>query len=220
MYSVDQGDSFVPAAPPRTTAKQSRASSTVNSLIEAAIEELEARGESGLRLDTVLSESGASLGSLYHHFTNRDGLIDAARLTQFNRITAADLDIVCSTLSESRSLEDLINRFCFATLCSLSEERAAIRFERIAMLAGAGTRPSLRQGLSVGQNAATTRLTECLDDLQMRGVIPQDKDIRTIAVFMQSFILGQVLTDLDTEETSTSSWVTVVGHALRGILSH
>jgi AcrR family transcriptional regulator len=209
----------VPEAPPRTSAKQSRASSTVQNLIEAAIEELEARGESGLRLDAVLHSSGASLGSLYHHFTNRDGLIDAARLTQFNRITAADLDLVCSTLSESKTPEDLINRFCFATLCSLSEERAAIRYERIAMLAGAGTRPSLRLGLAAEQNTATTRLTECLDDLQNRGVIPQGKDIRTIAVFMQSFILGQVLTDLDTVETSTNSWVTVVGQALRGVLS-
>jgi AcrR family transcriptional regulator len=209
----------VPPAPPRTTARQTRATSTVNSLIEAAIDELESRGESGLRLDAVLAESGASLGSLYHHFTNRDGLIDAARVTQFNRITASDLDLVCGTLAESRSLEDLINRFCFATLCSLSEERAQIRYERIAMLAGAGTRPSLQMGLAIEQNAATARLTECLVDLQQRGVIPGNKDLRTIAVFMQSFILGQVLTDLDTQETSTGSWVNVVGQALRGILN-
>jgi AcrR family transcriptional regulator len=208
----------VPASLPRTSAKQTRASSTVSSLIEAAIDELETRGESGLRLDAVLAESGASLGSLYHHFSNRDGLIDAARVTQFNRITEADLDMVCDTLSESRSLDDLINRFCFAALCSLSEERAAVRYERIAMLAGAGTRPSLRMGLAIEQNAATTRLTECLEDLQHLGVIPAGKDLRTIAVFMQSFILGQVLTDLDTEETPTSSWITVVGQALRGIL--
>ncbi len=207
------------ASPPRTTAKQSRANVTVTNLIEATIEELETRGESGLRLDAVLNESGASLGSLYHHFSNRDGLIDAARVTQFKRITAADLDLVCSTLSDAQSLEDLINRFCFATLCSLSEERADIRFERIAMLAGAGTRPSLRSGISVEQNAATDRLAECLDGLAQRGVIAQGKDLRTIAVFMQSFILGQVLTDLDTQETPTSSWVNVVGQALRGILN-
>jgi AcrR family transcriptional regulator len=209
----------VNAAPPRLAAKQSRASSTVTNLIDAAIDELETRGESGLRLDAVLAESGASLGSLYHHFSNRDGLIDAARLTQFRRITETDLDMVCTTLSEARSLEDLINRFSFATLCSLSEERATVRYERIAMLAGAGTRPSLRAGLAVEQHAATERLTACLYDLQSLGVIPANKDLRTIAIFMQSFILGQILADLDTEETSASNWVSVVGQSLRGILA-
>jgi AcrR family transcriptional regulator len=209
----------VPVAPPRLAAKQPRATSTVSALIEAAIEELESRGESGLRLDTVLSQSGASLGSLYHHFTNRDGLIDAARLTQFARITEADLDIVCSTLAEARSLEDLINRFCFATLCSVSEDRAPVRYERIAMLASAGTRPGLRAALAQEQAKATVRLTDCLIGLQERGIISEAQDPRTIAVFMQSFILGQVVADLDTVETPASNWVTIVGNALRGILA-
>ncbi len=208
----------MPAAPPRLTAKQPRATSTVSALIEAAIEELEARGESGLRLDTVLSQSGASLGSLYHHFTNRDGLIDAARLTQFARITEADLDIVCSTLSEARSLDDLINRFCFATLCSVSEDRAQIRFERIAMLASAGTRPRLRSALAIEQGQATVRLTDCLLGLQQRGIISDNLDLHTIAVFMQSFILGQVVADLDTVATPANNWVHTVGRALHGIL--
>jgi AcrR family transcriptional regulator len=209
----------VPVAPPRLAAKQPRATSTVSALIEAAIEELESRGESGLRLDTVLSQSGASLGSLYHHFTNRDGLIDAARLTQFARITEADLDIVCSTLAEARSLEDLINRFCFATLCSVSEDRAPVRYERIAMLASAGTRPGLRAALAQEQAKATVRLTDCLSGLQERGIISEAQDLRTIAVFMQSFILGQVVADLDTVETPANNWVTIVGNALRGILA-
>lgn len=209
----------MPAAPPRLTAKQPRATSTVSGLIEAAIDELEARGESGLRLDTVLAQSGVSLGSLYHHFTNRDGLIDAARLTQFARIVTADLDIVCGTLSEARSLEDLINRFCFATMCSVSEDRAPVRFERIAMIAGAGTRPSLRSGLAAEQSKATIRLTECLAGLQQRGIIAEGMDLRTIAIFMQSFILGQVVADLDTTETPASNWVGAVGQALRGILA-
>ena len=209
----------MPVAPPRLAAKQPRATSTVSALIEAAIEELESRGESGLRLDTVLSQSGASLGSLYHHFTNRDGLIDAARLTQFARIAEADLDIVCGTLSEAHSLEDLINRFCFATLCSVSEDRAPVRFERIAMLASAGTRPGLRAALAQEQAKATVRLTDCLIGLQERGIISEAQDLRTIAVFMQSFILGQVVADLHTVETPTSNWVTIVGNALRGILA-
>lgn len=203
---------------PRLAAKQPRATSTVTGLIEAAIEELESRGESGLRLDTVLHQSGASLGSLYHHFTNRDGLIDAARLTQFARITEADLDLVCATLSEATSLDDLIDRFCFATLCSVSQDRSSIRYERIAMLAGAGTRPSLRAGLAAEQTKATQRLTLCLQGLQERGIIAADKDLRTIAIFMQSFILGQVIADLDDVETPAKNWVNVVGQALRGVL--
>jgi AcrR family transcriptional regulator len=208
----------VSASPPRLTAKQPRATITVTGLIEAAIEELESRGESGLRLDTVLQQSGTSLGSLYHHFTNRDGLIDAARLTQFARITQADFSLVCSSLSEATSLDDFIDRFCFATLCSVSQDRAPIRYERIAMLAGAATRPNLRAGLAAEQTSATQQLTNCLQGLQERGIIAADKDLRTIAVFMQSFILGQVIADLDNVETPSQNWVTVVGEALRGIL--
>jgi AcrR family transcriptional regulator len=54
-----------------------RGQATRERLVAVATELFAARGFEGTSIDAVLQESGASRGSLYHHFAGKDALFDA-----------------------------------------------------------------------------------------------------------------------------------------------
>ena len=85
-------------APPRRTAVQRRAISTVEAIVEAAAHILEARGFEGYTTNAIAERAGASIGSLYQYFPNKDAITlalierDAAVLVRNVREAAAMAD--------------------------------------------------------------------------------------------------------------------------------
>ena len=65
-----------------TTPKKKRQDglATMQTLMDAAIVELETHGESDFDMDSVLHQTGVARSSLYHHFDNKAGLIAAAEI--------------------------------------------------------------------------------------------------------------------------------------------
>ncbi|MEZ5479567.1 MAG: TetR/AcrR family transcriptional regulator [Thiolinea sp.] len=57
--------------------KQKRGKKTVDILIAAAEQSLGERGYDAFSIQDVVERSGVSVGSIYHHFANRNALIDA-----------------------------------------------------------------------------------------------------------------------------------------------
>ncbi|MGR4882603.1 TetR/AcrR family transcriptional regulator [Streptomyces sp. LARHCF249] len=57
--------------------KQQRGEATVDQLLTAALRVFAESGQQGFTVNAVVSASGVSLGSLYHHFGNFDGLAAA-----------------------------------------------------------------------------------------------------------------------------------------------
>ena len=74
------------AHPPRKTPRQARARATAEALVEAAARIMETEGRAALTTNRIAERAGASVGSLYQYFPNREaivaalarGLIDAA----------------------------------------------------------------------------------------------------------------------------------------------
>ncbi|MEN9660886.1 MAG: hypothetical protein RLZZ443_815, partial [Actinomycetota bacterium] len=49
-------------------------------------------GETAVRVQEISSETGVSIGSIYHHFGDREGLIRAAYVRQFTESVSADIE--------------------------------------------------------------------------------------------------------------------------------
>ena len=47
-------------------------------LLDAAVEEIARTGTRGMRVDAIAKRAGVSVALIYHHFTDRAGLLDAA----------------------------------------------------------------------------------------------------------------------------------------------
>ena len=86
-------------------AVRSRGAATMERALIVVAEILDEGGEASLRLADVSRRSGVSIGSLYHHFESREGLIRAARERQFLQSLPTDADDVADLLATATSPE-------------------------------------------------------------------------------------------------------------------
>ena len=193
---------------------QARAESTVSVVIEATIRAIEAKGEAGVRIDDILRETEISKGSLYHHFGDREGLIAAARVTQFSRFVAEDAKNIRETLTKTTTLEDFIAATSALVQTGNSSDRERARHNRLSVIASSYGRPELRESLALQQHLHTENIAEAVRHGQKMGWLRRDVDPRAIAVFVQGYNLARVLLDIDTEPVSVDDWEQVVRVAL------
>ena len=192
--------------------KQERAQQTVDVLIEATISSLEAHGESGVRLEDIFDATGVARSSLYHHFGDRDGLIDAARLVQFTRMVDQDIDVIEALLAEAATAGEFRAGLVAITTLVQSPERMAARLRRLSTLGASVNRPDLSAALSEQQQRLTDRLTEAVVAAQERGWVRTSLDPRAVACFLQAFSLGRVVADIDPTPINPATWIDLVTH--------
>ncbi len=189
---------------------------TVSRLIDAAVAALDAHGESGFRVEQVIEDAGASASSLYHHFGNRDGLIDAARAVEFTRRAAEDvasIDMSGELTRESLLAElDRINRDLS------SDERAPQRKQRLAILGRAASRPELWASLEREQGRVIDELSSIIEVAQSLELIRGDVEPRALAVFMLGHGLGRVVSDLDPDPADLDARMQVVDLVVRSFV--
>jgi AcrR family transcriptional regulator len=84
------------AAPPRRlpVEESTRDDRLFSEVVELAISALQEAGPSHVRVDDIRATVGVSAGWFNRRFGDRDGLLDSARLVQFTRLAAADLDLL------------------------------------------------------------------------------------------------------------------------------
>ncbi len=194
---------------------QARAEITVTAVIEAAIRAIEAGGEASVRIDDILQETGISKGSLYHHFGGREGLIAAARVTQFSRFVAEDAARVREALLKTTSLGEFISVTSAMVEIGSAAERESARLNRLSVISSSYGRPELRDALALQQHTHTETIAEAIRYGQEKGWLRNDVNPRALSVFVQGYNLARVLLDLDTEPVSTKDWEHVVRVALR-----
>ena len=193
---------------------QARAEVTVAAVIEAAIRAIEAGGEASVRIDDILQETGISKGSLYHHFGGREGLIAAARVTQFSRFVAEDAARVREALLKTKSLAEFISVTSAMVEIGSAAERETARLNRLSVISSSYGRPELRDALALQQHTHTETIAEAIRYGQQKGWLRNDVNPRALSVFVQGYNLARVLLDLDTEPVSTKDWEHVVRVAL------
>jgi AcrR family transcriptional regulator len=186
--------------------KQSRAVITVNSLLDAAIEEIETLGEDGVRVETILDKAGVSIGSLYHHFGGREQLIEAARVEQLRRFHQQDLLNIERLISGIKTVEELIERLGALSRTFLHPEGGEIRMQRLALLGSAVTREALLSTTREARQRSNAILIDAFQDLKDRRILSEEADPVAISLFIQAFSFGQVLADIDDLRPDPEYW--------------
>lgn len=197
---------------------QARSQATVNALISATIEQLDESGELGVRLEAIAERAGVSLGAIYHHFGDKDGLVDAARLEQFTRHADADTVALAAALAGITTYEELMRALPVISSAFQNPERRPQRARRLANLAATLSRPDYAAQVAQVQHRVTLELAAAIDDLKRRRVIGQSADALALATFIQAYTLGQVVADVDHDPVPATRWNAAVLTALRGLL--
>jgi AcrR family transcriptional regulator len=191
--------------------RQARASvRTRETIVEATIRLLDEHGEQGLRVADVTRMSGISVGSIYHHFGGRDGLIKAARARQFRASHPTYGDIVIDLANNSKSAREFVQGMRDLNAFVHARERSDDRLQRVAFIGSSMSRPDLLKELQEQQTELISAGAELAQLLRDRGWLRADVSPRAVVILTLALELGGVVADMDAESSDNSAWVHVV----------
>ncbi len=190
-------------------------SNTRQRIVEAAATLIEEHGESAVRIKDLAELVGVTQPSLYHHFANREAVLEAAHLhlfiakqslhvAQFNANTHA-----CTTLDE---FVQVISDFFDFAHTSASQP---IRETRITVMAGALRRPSLMEAVKENLESLATQMVEALTFAQQHQWISQELDL----VAFTYWLMGELTTLVFAESTGRIDLRPAVSNLIRSAVS-
>lgn len=165
---------------------------TTERILEAAILEVEAGGEAGLRIERIVSSAKVSVASIYQRFGSRDGLVQAAQLERYARSMSERTDEFLAATAACQTREQF--RALIAELIEwiMSRERHLNRFTRVSVLGSAYARPELQGTVAEAARRSVGKLTVALADAQARGLASTRHQPEVIAWWYSGSLLGRV----------------------------
>lgn len=177
-------------------------------------------GESNFRIADLVERSGKSVGSIYHSFGSREGVLEAVWTMQMAESWEVDATRLQLLLSMVTTPDELDGAVVMLARELHDPARSEQLWAKLEVIAAARRRPSLRRVVERAQQTMTDTYTDALKDLQQRGVVAADVDARAVAVFVQAFTIGRIVAELDgTNHDGFDEWVEVVRRTLTGALT-
>jgi len=204
--------------PPDVAPRSGRTRDTRERVLDIVLEQLEDGGESAVRMDDLRDRSGVSIGSIYHHFGDRDGVIAAAQLRRFARYAEAEIAALSHIVERSRDVAEFRRWIRQLTVRTASAVRVAVRWGRIGVLGSTIGRPGLQAEVRAVQTRLTDEFQAHVAQGQARGFFRSDLDPRAVAAFIEAYSLGLVLNDLDEHAVDERAWEQVVWAVLDSLI--
>jgi AcrR family transcriptional regulator len=168
-------------------------------ILRATLVELEKHGEAGVRVMDIARAVGCSVGILYHHYRDREGLIVAAWVRQFEGLLESDTRFLQEATERCRTREEFREMMLQAARIGGGAERKEIRRRRIGVLGAAWRRPELEAAVGRVQAVRTAELQRMVELAQHKGFVTAEVNARAVAAFTQAYTLGRILSDIDAE---------------------
>jgi AcrR family transcriptional regulator len=201
------------SAPSSTTTQPGR--HTIDRALAVVAAILDEGGEGSLRLAEVSSRSGISIGSLYHHFGSREGMIDAARERQLLASLVED-PFEEAGLLESTSTSELMDRA--GNWLRGTPELATYRRRRLETLAAAAKRPRRFAGVIALQSSHLDAAEKLAQSVIARGWLRDDVEPRAFALLLDVFAVTGPLREVDESPVAANAWDELLLLCIRGLL--
>lgn len=197
--------------------KQARAKTTVELVITETTRSLARGGETAVRIQEISKATNVSIGSIYHHFGDRDGLIRATYVHQFAGSVREDIGNVKRFMAKMHSVQEIIEHYDDMINFLVSHFGRLPASERAAIIGNTTGRPLLRNALAQVQNELTNSLTEVMVLLQDRKMLKSHISPRAAAVIALGLLHGRVIAELDTNPVAEADWNQAMLSALSGL---
>ena len=191
---------------PAPQPKQARAHSTIDAVLVAANKAIAQGGESAVRVQEISQTTKVSIGSIYHHFGDRDGLIRAAYVHTFRQTIQKDIDRVKRFMSRMTSAKEMAEHYDeMLSFLNHHFEQFPAR-DRANTIGSTTGRPLLRDAIVAVQTELTTGLTEVMQLLKDRGILKQHLEPRAAAVMTLGMLHGRVIAEFDSTPVESEAW--------------
>ena len=198
--------------------KQARAKDTIDVLIKATDKAMRAGGEPSVRIQEISDATGVSIGSIYHHFGDRDGLIRATHAHNFAAVVAADIPRVKEFIERMSSADEMAEHYEEMMNFVKSHFSVQSALERAAIVGNTAGRPKLQQELGEVQTQLTDGVTEVMAIAAERNMLKPFLNPRAAANVMLGILFGKAISELDNTPVSEDEWSRATLAAFGGLM--
>ena len=197
--------------------KQARAKATVDAVIAETKHALAKGGETAVRIQEISKSTKVSIGSIYHHFGDRDGLIRATYVQLFASGAREDINSVKQFMTKMHSTQDIIEHYDEMVQFLVNHFGRLPVGERAAILGNTTGRPLLRKALAEVQHEITNGVAEVMQLLKDREMLKPHLSPRAAAAVTLGMLHGRVIAELDTSPVDSAQWNKAMLSAFSGL---
>jgi AcrR family transcriptional regulator len=190
---------------PRKQPRQARAQHTVNAIIEASARILEEQGHGGFTTNAVAELAGASIGTLYQYFPDKDALLGALIARETSRLVE-EVEAASMLATGRGALEGVIE----------AAVRHQVRRPRLARLLDF---EEARLPLDVDTQLVRSKIVTLLADILSRADLPQQSDMQSAMGDVLAIIRGMLDAAGERGEERQGPLIMRVRRAVLGYLS-
>jgi len=165
------------------------------SILAAAREIIDERGENAMRVADVADRAGLAIGLLYHYFKDRVDLVAAVREAQFLARIEADI-VIITKLVKPESMGDVLRTIVDDFSEPRSVERKEFRLDRAEALVSARYNPELTARLTKAQGRLASEIQKAVERAKADGLLATNVDTKALAFFLEVVPLGTVLANV------------------------
>lgn len=183
---------------------------TRDALITTVARLLETKNVEDIKVDEILSESGISAGSLYHHFRDLSDLIDHAMIARFADYSHRNIDALVELTDIARDRESLSTLLGAYNASQVAPDRADARNMRVQVVARAAKDERFRALFLAEQDRVIGAVADLAREFQSRGLVDPTLDPTAIAVFFGIYNIGLIINDLLSNPSSPDDLLTLM----------
>jgi AcrR family transcriptional regulator len=178
---------------------------TRSRILDAAIEMMDSGGEASIRVATIAAKLDIAEPSIYHHFTNRAALVEAAYVEWYWRCLKIQVPMeTVMALVDTR--EEYIRAIVKSATWSYQKDRHAARAVRISVLGAAQRNPQLAKAINDINRQFLASVADSMNEAQKRKWVRSDLDPIATAYWFHGQILGRVVAEMDEGIVDLEHW--------------
>ena len=191
--------------------------STRSRIINAAITMMEDGGESSVRLGAIAEALGIKEPSIYHHFTNRTELVNAAYVEWYWQSLKTDIPVE-AMMALVDTQEDYVRAFRKTIEWSYRPERHHARAIRLSVLGAAQRNPELADAVNEINKKFLATVADSVLFAQQKGWLRADLDPMATAYWLHGQIVGRAVAEMDPGHVDLAQWDKVSFEAVLGLM--
>jgi AcrR family transcriptional regulator len=193
------------------------AESTKSRILNAAIAMMDEGGEAAVRLGAIAENLGIKEPSIYHHFTNRTELINAAYVEWYWQCLKTDIPVeAMMVLVETK--DDYVRALRKTMEWSYQPERHHARAIRLSVLGAAQRNPDLAIAINDINKKFLATIADAALVAQQKGWVRTDLDPMAMAYWLHGQIIGRVVAEMDPGHVDLAQWDKVSFEAVLGLI--
>jgi AcrR family transcriptional regulator len=193
------------------------AESTKSRILNAAIAMMDEGGEAAVRLGAIAENLGIKEPSIYHHFTNRTELINAAYVEWYWQCLKTDIPVeAMMVLVETK--EDYVRAIRKSMEWSYQPERHHARAIRLSVLGAAQRNPELAVAINDINKKFLATIADAALVAQQKGWFRTDLEPMAIAYWLHGQIIGRTVAEMDPGHVDLAQWDKVSFEAVLGMI--